>query len=772
MLGVSMKQLEILNERIKDFLIRKRELAGLSQSDVAARSEVFGMGKTLDQRTVSRIEQQPISADAIKIAGYLTAVGVPPQQYYELLTKLTYKTDGEIMMMQKNKISEQLSDALDKISKAKNIVTGSPHEYLHSLKLSYSINQIDSLLNSMNRKPVIGFFGHFDAGKSTLINTVINQSILPTKYQPATCVVNLLMHVDDKPSSIFGTVALFKNGFKPHMIHDKELVNKYLIEEGDVTILERLGVHNHDNSISNDAYIAIVFSNADILRYVWLLDTPGDLNSSDDSDTEKALGGVELADGIVFISNHTGFFKESDLGFASNIIRQKPPIKSDEATNHLLFIQSHCHSEVSSEDIRSVGEIVFKRIKKQIDNLIFNSWIEDGYIDIAPSSDQLTKRVQPFWRENDVFRKQSISKIQDMAEYLVLHQEKIVASSIERAIEQLSAILSDAVKTLKDRKQSTLDRMREVEKLDARFREESKELVNQFNELIASCRMRKATDIASMSDFFKVKTSAEGLTKLIEETYNNKKDAESEIGNYISQLLAAKLESLLKTSGKTISHEVDYLLNKWQRATSFKQKSEVNTNVGNLDFDVSAFNSRAAFIGGFAGLGSLGAMSIYVSTIASNLGAYILIGKAAGVLASLGLVGSVTSVTSFVAAIGGPITIGIALAAAIGYVVYRLVGDDWQKSLAKKMADAIRKENIWSKVEKPIVDFWDSTEKAVTAGLKELILQTDEHFELLKNDASIKYNITQLEDCIITVEKSVDFIKTEQINKNKAIVYS
>lgn len=47
-----MKQ-EILNEMLKDFLISKRELAGLSQSDVAARSEVFGMGKTLDQRAVS-----------------------------------------------------------------------------------------------------------------------------------------------------------------------------------------------------------------------------------------------------------------------------------------------------------------------------------------------------------------------------------------------------------------------------------------------------------------------------------------------------------------------------------------------------------------------------------------------------------------------------------------------------------------------------------------------------------------------------------------------
>jgi len=753
-------KLEILNEMLKDFLIKKRELAGLSQSDVAARSEVFGIGKTLDQRTVSRIEQRPISADAIKIAGYLTAVGVPPQQYYELLTELTYKTDGEIMIMPKeNKISEQLSVALEKVSKARNIVTELSHEYLQSLNLNDSFDQIENSLKSMNRKPVIGFFGHFDAGKSTLINTVINQNVLPTKYQPATCVVNLLMHVDDKPSSIFGVVALFRKGFQPHMIHNKQLVDKHLIEEGDATILDRLGVHNHDDSIPNDAYIAIVFSTADILRCVWLLDTPGDLNSSDESDTEKALGGVELADGIVFISNHTGFFKDSDLGFAANIIRQRPPIKGSGATEHLIFIQSHCHSEISDEDIRTVGQTAFKRLKKQLDNLIFNSWIEDGYIKIAPSPEQLTARVQPFWRENEGFSSQTLFKIQEMVKYLDSHQEKIVEGSIKRTIEQLSLTLSGAVDTLQNRKQDTVKRMREVENQDARFRAESEKLVTEFKELIASCRIRKSTDIDSMKDFFRVKTSVEGLTELIKETYSDKKEAQSEIGNYISQLLSAKLESLLKTSGKAISHDVDGLLMKWQRAASFKQKSEINTDVGNLDFDVSAFNSRAAFIGGFAGLGSLGAMSLYVSTIASNLGAYILVGKAAGVLVGLGLVGSVTTVTSFVAAIGGPITIGIALAAAIGYVMYRLVGGSWQKSLAKKVAEAIRKENVWGNIEKPIVSFWNNTETAMTAGLKELILQTDDYLESLKKDASMEYDVTQLDNCIVTVEQAVDSLK-------------
>lgn len=52
------------------------------------------------------------------------------------------------------------------------------------------------------------------------------------------------------------------------------------------------------------------------------------------------------------------------------------------------------------------------------------------------------------------------------------------------------------------------------------------------------------------------------------------------------------------------------------------------------------------------GLASLGAMAVLVSTIGSNLGVYILVGHVAGWLTTLGITSSVTTLTSFVAAIG------------------------------------------------------------------------------------------------------------------------
>lgn len=754
-----MKQ-EELNDKLRLFLIENREKAGLSQSDVAARSEIFGIGKTLDQRAVSRIENQPISVDAIKIAGYLSAVGIQPKKYYELLTEYTYRDGGEFMSsFSGDVIKEKVIATKKMIFSARSRILDFNHEYIDSSEIVTKLEQLDGLLDSLNRKPVIGCFGHFDAGKSTLLNTIINQSVLPEKYQPATCVVNLLMHESDRPATLSGSVAIFKKGFKPHMIHSDDAISEYMIKQGGIEILEKLGVHNYEENVFNDAYMAIVFSDAEILKSIWLLDTPGDLNGSDDSDTEKALGGVELADGVIFVSNHTGFFKDSDLGFASNIIRQRPPVDRFKTLEHLLFVQSHCHSEIKREDVDDVGRVVFNRIKKQLDNLIFTSWLKEGFIAETPQPLDLTSRVQPFWRENEEYRTNTLKKVSQMAAFLNENHEMIVEKYISDVLKNAASIIMASIDSLNNKKSESIDRVREVNEKDARFREQSVKLVVEFNSLIQSCVIRKQSDLDTMSDYFKYNTSVDGLEEIINDTYSEKKEAQSEIGNYIGQLLTAKLESTLKTSSKAISDEIESLLARWQEAAPTISTTSIKPSLNGMDFDVGDFNSRAAFVGGLAGLGSLGAMAFYVSTIASNLGAYILVGKAAGVLVSLGLVGSVTTVTSFVAAIGGPITIGIALAAAIGYLMFRLVGGSWQKLLAKKFAEAVKKENVFDNIKKIVNEFWESTAKAIDSGLQELIKQTDEYIKKLKSEAATEYSVSELDACMVVLKNTLEDLK-------------
>ncbi|NNN90589.1 hypothetical protein FKN13_24710, partial [Vibrio sp. 2-2(9)] len=623
-------------------------------------------------------------------------------------------------------------------------------------------------LKGLNRKPVIGVFGHYDVGKTTILNTVLNSDILPECYQPATSVVNLILHEDDKPKTLKEcSVAVFKKGFLPHMVHDPELVNKFLIEKGDFSLLQKLGVHDYDEGTNEDAYIAMVFSTAEILKHVWLLDTPGHLNEEETGDTDKALAGVELIDGLVFVSRFSGFFDSRDFAFFSQIVRQRPPVNPDFPLEHVTIISSHCHSAISLEQINQAKNSAFKRLKKPMNELVFENWLEDGHIQSLPEPTDLVDRTFPFWRENDDYRTNMISEIIKVVNHLTENHSDIVDNAIDRLNKQLITLLTDAKGELSVKKQGVDSRVKALDEQETKFRSESTEIISRFEELISSCSLRKREDTEKVLNYYNANMSAEGLASLIRSHYDDKKDASNNIGALVGQKLSSKVEQALKTSGANFNNELALLLERWQKAAPNM------VNVGNGDaapiagidgINVSAFDAKAAFIGGLTGLGSLGAMSLYVSTtIASNLGAFILVAQVGGWLTSLGITGSVTTATSFVSAIGGPIVVGAVIAGALGYAIYRLVGRDWQTSLGKKVRDQLNKNDVESKLKSPITKYWDNTAKAVRSGINGLIKDTDSYIEKLRKQANTEYDIESLDKCMSVIDKIKSTIKHNNI---------
>lgn len=745
-----------LNKEMSALLIDLREKSGLSQQEIAVRSNVFGIGALLDQRSVSRIEKSPLNADSTKLAAFLIAVGSKPEFYYETLKAKTSKaklSKFKIPYKENNmELSKLLETSLVKLNEVTSILRNNTLDGVDTDSLLDVINNAGTSLRCLDRKPVIGVFGLFDAGKSTILNTLVGQESLPEKYQPATNVVNLLMHRSDKPETLNHNVAVFKKGFQPYMIHDKKLVKEHLLAEGEASILEQFGVHNFDaeDPIAKQAYISLSFVDSDILKNVWLLDTPGDLNSTDEDDTEKALTGSELVDGVIYVSSFTGYMDGNDIGFLSNIIRNKPPVTATNPTSHLMFALSHCHDGIKTSQFKQIKDDTFKRCSKQLNALIFEKWLSDGDINALPTNAELSDRVRPFYRENLDYVQGIVESVTDMANELESHHEELVVQKIKAIETSVAAKLKAEISKIASFKTSTEERIEEVSQMDARFRERSGELVDRFKKLIESCSNRAKADKETISNYYDSLMQKSVLSELITETYSDKKEAGEGIGNYLTQLLTGRLEKELISSGRDISNETELLLREWQEIVpnhTALDTSEQSTDV-NCDFDLSAFNARAAFIGGLSGLGSLGAMSLYVSTIASNLGAYLLVGKAAGVLATLGITSSVTSLTSLVAALGGPITIGIAIAAAVGYIVYRIVGGSWQDSLAKKVIEALENEDVATQLHAEVEKFWNSTETAMTKGLKELEVETDNFIEKMKEDAKTEFDPAELDTSI------------------------
>ncbi|UIJ38696.1 dynamin family protein [Desulfobaculum bizertense] len=751
------------NAKLQDFLIGKRKEANLSQQQVANKSDAFGKKQILDQKAVSRLEKNPAYADAFKIAGYLNAIGAKPNEYFDFLKKINNTKEIE---MEPNANIEYVQTLVD--NKLKNLTEVSSE--LKQRECHYFKNEIETLIKKAQealthivRKPTIGLFGSFDSGKSTLINTILGMDIIPASYTPATNVINLILHTSDRPTNITDQAIIFKKGFSPYMLHDENSVKEYMIASGNYDILQKHGTHNYEEEIESDAYLAIVFSDSDVLKNIWLMDTPGDMNTEDQSkgntDTDKAISAAGLVDGIVYLSRFAGFFGNSDLGLASNILRAHPPIDTNNPTSHFMFVMSHCDNSHSKEEIERVKSVTFKRLQNQFNEFIFSPWESSTKRNISPQKIQLVDRTFPFWVENEEFSKQVINEILKIGNFLAETQKEKATKQANNILKALKGKITGFIAILENRKKGKDKRFKELNDQIKLFRSESEKLLKEFKNAIEDCNTFKQKDKDKILKFYSELSDFNYIKNIIEEHYDNKKDAQNQIGDLIGQILTVEIEKTLKKSGESISERVKDLLSKWNNIAPAVVEENTTGEFHCGISSCSTFDARAAFLGGLAGLGSLGAMTFFASSIiTSNLGAYILVGQFAGILTSLGLVGSVTSVTSFVSAIGGPITIGIFLAALIGLSIFG-ISSSWQTSLAKKVAKELNKGKPKPKILNYIEKFWDNTHKAISMGLNNLQHETERHIKTMNQDIKSEYTPDELNKAISDMNQILNGIK-------------
>ncbi|MBM7456865.1 GTPase SAR1 family protein [Oceanisphaera litoralis] len=346
-----------------------------------------------------------------------------------------------------NANNEKIKNAIIKISKVRGILNklnfddGSVRDVIEKVDLSFDF------IKCFDRKPVIGFFGQFDAGKSTLVNSLTNDGILPTNYQPATCVINILMHEDDRPEHINSKVAIFRQGFKPYMISEKALCKKYLVEDGGESTLKKLGAHSYNESSLSGAHVAVIFSNAEILKSTWLLDTPGTMNEFNSDDGEKALSALALVDGIIFLSRVSGFMSDSEIYYLSELLKQRPPLNFKRPLEHVFIVQSHCHSEISLEQIEDIKRIACLRAQKRLEKLVFIDWMNKNHIKEIPSSKCMAERVFPFWRESDELCLNVRNKIGDMSYFFSDKHSDLISAGILNIENKLADTLRGAMKS-------------------------------------------------------------------------------------------------------------------------------------------------------------------------------------------------------------------------------------------------------------------------------------------------------------------------------------
>lgn len=726
------------------FIQQMKKKSRLTQSEISRRSD-----GALPQRTISRLENDPFSTSVDNLSLYLRIIGSNLSDLENFVKSATSHGGKSLCTYHSEIIESSIAETISKLRKAKDLLNSeeSAREILMDRGTFSHIDSSIDMVNAIGSKPIIGFYGLFDSAKSTVINCLLGSQWMPEGYQPETSIVNIIAHTTDKPEWLIGDVAVFKQGFNPNLLNDQSHAKSLLVEQGSKDILQKLGRHQYleGSEDHKEAAISMVFVNSEAVEGVWFMDTPGDLNSTDENeeDRRRAESSLHFCDGVVFMSPVTGFLSGPSLAYFNAILKSIPPLQKNNggALDHVRIVMSHAHAGVSDLQITDIKQKIRNNFRKFSDG-IFNYWKEVEEAPLA-TSDEFISCISPFYREDKNRLNETIKNIKSLAEYCQKVQEERVFQKTKQhtlyAVQQMQRIKLSIESDMR----SCKERIEEAESNYLRFRNyHLKNLKDDAQKIIEEIRETSANSQDDVSAWIRSNTTAEALEEYIYDNFSDKKQAQNDAPAMIMSRIDQYVSKRMKRDSKNYAKDLDRFLAEWEVTINSPTKEKIDID-GSIT-SIGGFDARSSMLAGIVGLGSYGAMAAYVATL-GNLGGYIIGAKLAGLLVSAGLITDVTVVSSAIAFLGGPVTIMLGLSLLIAGIAYKIFGDRWQKILAKDLKDKLEDEDIVAQITENISAYWHDTEKAFKAGVLSLEKDSEIYYSDLRKKAKEQYDVTCLQ---------------------------
>jgi len=164
-----------------------------------------------------------------------------------------------------------------------------------SLHISEQIKEsLNLLIDTLNEPPLIAVIGQFSSGKSTFLNALLGQDILPSGLTPVTAKAVRLKFAKMPLLSV-----KFING------------SESLLASSDLAELNKLG-----EQVSG----MTLYAPSEILKDINFIDTPG-LNSLRDADTKETKNTLKKVSGAIWLSLANNAAKASELESIKEILK-------------------------------------------------------------------------------------------------------------------------------------------------------------------------------------------------------------------------------------------------------------------------------------------------------------------------------------------------------------------------------------------------------------------------------------------------------------------
>ncbi len=709
-----------------------------SQADIA--SIVAGITDApVNQSQISRWEDDPGSIPAKMVRALAQALGVSVEALFEAPIGL----------------DDMAVDAGDPYGQLRKNV-GLLRAYLDATTQTPTPpgvpapGQVDDLCRRVSRKPNVVLAGHFDAGKSRLCNALLGREALPTSYRPTTAAATWLLHVDDRPDFAGSdSVHVFKAGFDPLGVADRDTYGRYIEKCGGMEILASYVMHQERRGNETE-YTVVVFLDAPLLKACNLVDLPGHQNK--EIDEKIALAALNLADVLVYLSTVTGFLNASDMVHLRARLRQLAPIERFglPPLSNFLLVVSHAHPNIKDADLkhvltdgavtlmRELGETVFRERADRTGDAITLKHVQD--------------RIFPFWFETPDRRDQLREAVRKLLHdqlpqaWLPAADEQVdefregARGACDRHIAQYRKALEDIAAAKADLERRRLDEARRKQERDRQRQAIERQVVAEEEQCVQFVHQQFAQLV-----------NDEAVERFITRRYNDKKDAQKYAAGALIDVLQSRVAEYNDKRSKVLSENISAYLGQFDATHSIARPD------GSAAVEV-AFDAKGVFLGSMAGLGTLGALGAWAASL-GNLGGYIIVSKVAGLLASLGIgLGGSSALVSFVAGLGGPAVIGVAVAAAVGWLVSALFGDSWQKRLGHNVVQHLRKHDVHSKFETGVGEYWRSTGTAFRRAADDVEKRYAEQIaELTRIIDDTPASRTEIEGLLARIQKIRDF---------------
>ena len=721
--------------------IREAQRNRLSQSGPLSQQALADL-VGVNQSVISRAERDPESTSLELVHRICTALGMTLGEVLQL-PPLPHG-----LIMRSNPAAYRLVDEIRDQIQGSIISTGVGL----GADGSSPTRQAEKLRTSFGTRPQLVIAGPFDAGKSTLVNLLLDDgAAVPVRYQPMTSVVTYVRHMDEKPKWCDSQVLVLADGFDSERWGDETHVRDHMIAEGDPGILREWA--SHASGQHSDAAFAIMFHEAEILRTCSIVDTPGDDHSEEDSTTTSMQFERRTADVLIYMSPAAGFLSKTQLLQFERRLSRLADIGPEMVGKNLFVLVSHASpAQIADGDVEQLLDQAADRFRRHVST-------EDSPNSDDPTLTQahstsigavLRSRMFPFYRgsgEGDAsgMRSRGQEFLDDLALLLNATLPDLIGSRDRKNLADFCKVwrdelgqelqMIDAADEEAELAEHDLPRLeREAEQAKVEIRESKQRLKEAVERHRLACDravqqiLLREVNERLIESTIRNRYSKEALKArtLADQKIGPRKLARDEMPGLMVRRFTGAVERDIEDRARAFANELENELSKVDVAL----RKITWIREGKIPLDV-----KGALVGGAMSGVAVGAFALWASTL-GNLGAYIIAAQAAGWLAALGIslpAGGAT-LTAGMAAIGGPIGVAVAVV-AIGLIIGMQFRADWEKRLAMHIAKALhaktsrRKESLADTVRTSVGEFWDSTASALERGMQAVIDELEAKIE-------------------------------------------